>query len=150
MADDAMPRARTRTRLSARPRSCTPPDDSTKADYEVGYGKPPQHSRFKPGQSGNPKGRPKRSKNVKTVMAEELDKRVTVKRGHRHEKITKREAIVSRLLSDAMQGKPAAVREVMSQVSTIEGDTGQEPETFSDGVDWAIIKSFLKTKPADG
>ena len=149
MADDAMPRARKRTRLSARPRSDTPPDGSAKVDYEVGYGKPPQHSRFKPGRSGNPKGRPKRSKNVKTVMTEELDRQVTVKVGHRHKKLTKREAIVVRLLNDAMQGKPAAVRVVMSQLPAIDSDTGQEPETLSEGVDWTIIKSFLKTKPTD-
>ena len=34
-------------------------DQSAEGDYEVGYGKPPKHSRFKPGQSGNPKGRPR-------------------------------------------------------------------------------------------
>lgn len=37
-------------------------------DYKVGPGKPPKHTRFKPGQSGNPKGRPKGSQNVKTVL----------------------------------------------------------------------------------
>ena len=40
-------------------------------DYEVGYKKPPIHTRFKPGVSGNPKGRPKGTKNLATDLAEE-------------------------------------------------------------------------------
>jgi hypothetical protein len=44
---------------------------STK-DYEVGYGRPPIHTRFKPGQSGNPAGRPKGAQNFATEIAAEL------------------------------------------------------------------------------
>jgi hypothetical protein len=38
------------------------------SDYQVGYGKPPQHSRFKPGNNANPKGRPKRGPLVKAEI----------------------------------------------------------------------------------
>jgi len=47
-------------------------------DYEVGYGKPPKHTRFQPGQSGNPKGRDKGKKGLKTDLAAELDARQTI------------------------------------------------------------------------
>ncbi|WP_345821102.1 DUF5681 domain-containing protein [Methylobacterium fujisawaense] len=37
-------------------------------DYEVGYRKPPRHTQFKPGTSGNRRGRPRRSKNIDTLF----------------------------------------------------------------------------------
>ena len=61
-------------------------------EYEVGYGKPPAHSRFRPGQSGNPRGRPRGARNrptlpgpreekLKTLIMEEAYRPVTVKDG---------------------------------------------------------------------
>ena len=47
--------------------------EPSKADYEVGYGKPPQHTRFKPGQSGNARGRPRKSKELNKLIQAELD-----------------------------------------------------------------------------
>ena len=50
-------------------------------EYEVGYSKPPKHSRFKPGQSGNPKGRAKGTPNLKTDLSQELAERIRVREG---------------------------------------------------------------------
>jgi len=50
-----------------------PPDDER--DYEVGYGKPPHHTRFVKGQSGNPRGRPRGAKNMKTLLNKALNGR---------------------------------------------------------------------------
>ena len=47
-------------------------------DYEVGYGRPPKDKQFKKGQSGNPKGRPKGSRNFRTDLQEELQMQVQV------------------------------------------------------------------------
>lgn len=47
-------------------------DDSKGGDYEVGYGKPPVHTRFRPGQSGNPKGPKKGSRSLKTDLEDAL------------------------------------------------------------------------------
>jgi hypothetical protein len=49
-----------------------PPDDER--DYPVGYGKPPPHSRFVKGQSGNPRGRPPGAKNMKTLLTKAMNK----------------------------------------------------------------------------
>ena len=54
-------------------------DDSE--DYEIGYGRPPKQTRFKPGQSGNPKGRPRGRKNVHTILEETLYRPVTITEG---------------------------------------------------------------------
>jgi hypothetical protein len=51
--------------------------------YQVGYGKPPQEHRFRPGQCGNRKGRPKGSKNNATLLREILDRKIPVRRGTR-------------------------------------------------------------------
>lgn len=52
--------------------------NSSVPTYEIGYGKPPAGNRFKPGQSGNPKGRKKNSKNILTLLRHELEGDVVV------------------------------------------------------------------------
>ena len=56
-----------------------PADRTSKSDYEVGYRKPPKHTRFKPGQSGNLRGRPKGTKNLKTDLMEELGEKILIR-----------------------------------------------------------------------
>src|SRR5258707_14185668 len=64
-----------------------PPDNQR--DYEVGYRKPPGHTRFKKGQSGNPKGRPAGAKNLSTLLSEALNEPVVVTENGGHNKITR-------------------------------------------------------------
>ncbi len=63
-------------------------------DYSVGYGKPPEHTRFKKGHSGNGQGRPRGVKNLATLLGAALDEKVIVTENGRRRKITKREAII--------------------------------------------------------
>jgi hypothetical protein len=70
-------------------------------EYEVGYGKPPEHSRFKPGQSGNPRGRPKGSANLSTLLEQALDEKVVVNENGRRRKVTKADAIATQLVNKA-------------------------------------------------
>lgn len=69
---------------------------------------PPAHTRFKPGESGNPKGRPKGRKNLKTVIEKELATRVTLTENGKPIKATKQEIIIRRLVHDSMKGQHRA------------------------------------------
>lgn len=70
---------------------------------KVGYGRPPIHSRFKPGSSGNPNGRPKGTGSFRADFAEELAELIAVP-GH-DGKCTKRRAIVKKLVADSISGE---------------------------------------------
>ena len=75
---------------------------TTPKQYEVGYGKPPKSTQFKPGQSGNPKGRTKGSKNsIYTYIQRELNSSITLTDGS---KITKEQGFARQLTNKALRG----------------------------------------------
>ena len=96
-------------------------------DYEVGYGKPPRHTRFKKGQSGNPRGRPSGSKNLKTLLNDALNEPVVVTEEGGRRKITKREAIVTQLVNRSATADLRALKILLDTLRDIEGHS--EPET---------------------
>ena len=90
-------------------------DDCLNSDggYEVGYRKPPKATRFRRGQSGKPRGRPRGSKSWKTVADEELSKRITVLEGGKPKQITWMRAVVKRAIKDAvMKGDVRMLKEL--------------------------------------
>lgn len=74
------------------------------AAYEVGYGKPPKPGQFKPGQSGNPKGRPKRQATTEELVLKEAARLIGIKMGDRVAHVTRREALVRKLFQTALEG----------------------------------------------
>ena len=76
------------------------------ADYRVGFRRPPLHTRFKPGQSGNPSRRPKGSQNLRTLFEKILKEQVSLREGDTARKISKAEAILRGLVIGAMKGDP--------------------------------------------
>ena len=53
--------------------------------YDIGYGMPPKSTRFKKGQSGNPAGRKKGSRNLATIVRRELEEEITIREGSNSE-----------------------------------------------------------------
>jgi hypothetical protein len=97
-----------------------------KGDYEVGYGKPPRHTRFKRGRSGNPRGRHPGSRNLSTVLSEALNEPVIVAENGGRRKISKREAIIKQLVNQSAQGDWRAAKLLLDILQDIERRT--EPE----------------------
>lgn len=84
---------------------------------KVGYKTPPDHTKYQPGQSGNPGGRPKGSKSWQTVFKNEMFSEVGLKEQGVEMKVTKLEAFAKRLVSDALAGNPKALGELLRQIN---------------------------------
>jgi hypothetical protein len=97
-----------------------------KDDYEVGYGKPPQNTRFKKGQSGNPRGRAPGDKDLKTLLIDTLNEPVVVTENGGRRTISKRQAIVKQLVNQSAKGDWRAVKLLVDMLHETEG--GGEPE----------------------
>ncbi|MFC3615280.1 DUF5681 domain-containing protein [Lutimaribacter marinistellae] len=83
-------------------------------DYEVGYGKPPKHTRFRKGQSGNARGRKQGSCNFQTDLEEVLEARVAIKENGQARKVTSQQAALRRLLEKALAGDPRALDRLLN------------------------------------
>ena len=86
--------------------------EENRKHYDVGYGKPPVKDQFKPGQSGNPKGRPSRAQQargrlLRDMLIEMGNEMIPVTIGGKRQYVTKKQAIVISLFNDALAGTPA-------------------------------------------
>ena len=98
--------------------------------HEVGYRKPPRHTRFTKGQSGNPRGRRPGTKNLKTLLSDALNEFVIVSENGGRRKITKREAIVTQLVNRSASADFRAIKILLDMMRDIEGQTEPaSPET---------------------
>src|SRR3954471_13927952 len=85
----------------------------TGANYAVGFCRPPVHSRFKPGQSGNPSGRVKGSKNLKSLFHQILNEHIPLVDGSQSKNVTKGEAVMRRLVIGALKGDSRSLMTLM-------------------------------------
>jgi hypothetical protein len=80
-------------------------------DYDVGYGRAPEQTRFKPGVSGNPKGRPRRDRDgqLNDMLEKELYRPIRIKQNNLTTSIPVLQASMRNLMMSAAKGDPVAV-----------------------------------------
>ncbi len=121
-----------------------PADEASDGSYEVGYRKPPMHTRFKPGQSGNPRGRPKGTKNLKTDLMEELGEKIVIREGDRSQTVSKQRALLKSVVNRAIKGDARAIAIALSTMmrllDTGEGAPAAEEALLDD--EFEILKAF--------
>lgn len=109
-----LPPVRHRVRpAAARPPAVEEPQRQP-SDYEVGYGRPPEHTRFKPGRSGNPKGRPKGARGLNTLARELLTARVPVRTATGEKRMHRIEAVLHKAFELALKGNSRALSQILS------------------------------------
>ena len=121
--------------------------DDTK-DYPIGYKKPPKSTRFKPGQSGNPKGRSKGSKNLSTLLDQELSKQVVVHENGVAKTRTKRQVVAAQVANKAAKGDHKSIQ-LINQIEQAnlqaESNNPSTPPTYQlQQADHLVMQSILE------
>ena len=112
----------------------------------VGYRSPPEATRFKRGVSGNPRGRPKGSLNVATVLTKTLRERVTITENGRRKTVTKLEAALKQLVNKAAAGDLSALRHLTSLARDAEAQQNERDrqQQHLDEFDRDVMKGILR------
>ena len=110
----------------------------------VGYKRPPKSSQFKPGQSGNPRGRKKNVPNFKTDLTAELRQLIVVRENGRERRITKQQAFIKALMALAIKGDIRAINAIVActrnfgaRAEHAAEDDGFDPEDIN------ILQNYL-------
>lgn len=121
-------------------------DDGRAADYEVGYARPPKAHRFKPGQSGNPKGRPKGAKGLNATVRKTMEQKIAVRSNGRTRKVSTFEALILKLREKALQGDGKAMDRLIAlyrAAAPAEDSDVVDEQHVSSATDDAILARFL-------
>lgn len=115
-----------------------------KGSYEVGFGKPPRSRQFKPGQSGNPAGRPPAAKNFATALELELKSRVIITENGKRKKISKREVIAKHLVNKAAGGDLKAIPLLLNETRAHDSETAAgSDQVFGTPEDLTVFETIV-------
>jgi hypothetical protein len=111
-------------------------------DNDVGYGKPPRANQFKPGKSGNPKGRPRGPKSEATILQDLLQHKIGLSEHGKTRRITLHEAILRRIAEDCLKGNTKSAAFLLNRHHAM---TSSEPDEsgLSDD-EQTVLETYLK------
>lgn len=111
-----------------------------KKPYKVGYRVPPEDTRFKPGVSGNPDGRPKRRRSIADDLRDELERPVTLVENGEELVVPKRRALAKKLIEAALKGDPRVIAQL--DFMAREGDDNPaERDELASAADAEIVQA---------
>lgn len=121
-----------------------PTPEGVNSNYDVGYRRPPKRTQFKPGQSGNPRGRPKGTNNLKTDLIDELGEKIIVREGDRSQNVSKQRAVVKSLVAHTLKGDARSGNILISMMMRLleTGEGAPEEDDGLDGDEISILKAF--------
>ena len=108
----------------------------------VGYGKPPRAHQFKPGKSGNPKGRPKGAKSEATILQELLQHKIGLSEHGKSRRITLHEAILRRIAEDCLKGNTKSAAFLLNRYHAM--TSGEPMESGLSEDDEAVLEAYLQ------
>lgn len=117
-------------------------DEPADDDYKVGYRKPPKHSQFQPGQSGNPKGRPKGSRNFKSDVLDTLKTPIPVTQDGKKRKVSTQKAALMRLREKALSGDHRALDRLLELARLYNDEEMARTDTSRSPDDEAILEAY--------
>ncbi len=110
--------------------------------YEVGYGKPPKHTQFKKDQSGNPKGRPKGSRNFSTDVKDTLKEPVRLTKGGKRKTVSTQHATLLRLREKALSGDARALDRMIELARTYNDEDIAQAAAELSSTDAEILEAY--------
>lgn len=110
---------------------------------DVGYKRPPKHTRFMPGQSGNATGRRKNVRNFKTDLMEELREMIVIRENGRERKISKQRAFIKALVTAAIKSDVRAINAVVACTRNFGASVEDEVAATVDTEDLDILEAFV-------
>jgi Family of unknown function (DUF5681) len=121
----------------------------------VGYGRPPEATQFKPGKSGNPKGRPKGSRSLAAVLQDVIGQKIPVTENGRTRRVPALEVMLRRLANDAMRSDSRAIKLLISLVDRYGGSPELDPQlqhllAEDQEILTQYLESYARPAPASG